>query len=279
MGLRTCATSRMLSVGLLLLAVLWLSGCGRNFQADSFAHDHGFSANLFLGDIFDMQGYLRGEGDVLRVYIEGDGLAWLSRKRPSSDPTPHEATAFVLAAADTSTAVLYLARPCQFVEGENLRNCATSFWTSARFSEQVVADMSLALDQAKVMAGARELELVGYSGGGAVAVLLAARRSDVRAIVTAAGNLDHRFWTAFHGVSPLRHSLNPADVAEQVQGIRQVHIVSRDDSIIPPAEVRSYVDRMSDTSMVRIREIRGIDHDGDWSGAVAAALRDVEQSW
>src|SRR3546814_2839304 len=63
-------------------------------------------------------------------------------------------------------------------------------WTSARFSDGVIVSMSDALDRLKEEAGASSLDLVGYSGGGGVAVLLAARRRDVVSIVTIAGNLD-----------------------------------------------------------------------------------------
>ncbi|MCJ2164994.1 MULTISPECIES: hypothetical protein [unclassified Pseudodesulfovibrio] len=266
------------AVGVLFLlsAGIIVSGCARKFPVQSFSGEHGFTQETFLGENFDLKWFWRGQGDVLRVYIEGDGKAWLSRSRPSSDPTPDDGAAFRLAAADTGTAVMYLARPCQFVEGEQARNCITPFWTSARFSEPVIQDLSLALDAAKSRIGARRLELVGYSGGGAVAVLLAARRDDVDLIVTVAGNLDHTLWTEMHGVSPLRDSLNPVNVARGVQGIRQVHIVSVDDEVVPPAVVESYVRAMTDTNTVRIVTVKGVEHDGDWREAVAAVFADQE---
>lgn len=50
---------------------------------------------------------------VLTIYIEGDGLAWLSRARPSDDPTPNHALGLQLALRHPDNAVAYLARPCQ----------------------------------------------------------------------------------------------------------------------------------------------------------------------
>ncbi|WP_051249565.1 alpha/beta hydrolase [Maridesulfovibrio zosterae] len=254
-----------------LLLSFFLSSC-TSFNHQSFGREHGFDSKVFSEKKFSIQGYQRGKAKRLRVYIEGDGKAWLSRSRPSSDPTPNNPVSFYLAAEDNSPAVLYLARPCQYVEKENRRNCIVPFWTSARFSELIINDLNKALDEAKSVAGANDLELVGYSGGGAVAVLLAARRDDVDLIVTVAGNLDHSFWTDFHNVSPLRYSLNPADVAEKVQHIRQIHIVSFDDAVIPESVCRSYLSRMTDLSMVTVIRVDDIGHTGDWRLVVKRVL-------
>ena len=254
-----------------LLLALCLAGCARGFPAAEFAGANHFSEQVLRGETFDLQWFARGQGSLLRVYIEGDGRAWLTRSRPSSDPTPDEAVAFRLAAADSAPAVAYLPRPCQFA-GEGSRNCLIPFWTSARFSEPVIRDLSLLLDAARALAGADRLELVGYSGGGAVAVLLAARRSDVARLITVAGNLDHAAWTALHHVSPLRDSLNPKDVAPQVQHIPQVHLVGANDAIMPRAVAESFVRAMTDPSQTSIVAVAGADHESGWAAALAAVL-------
>ena len=258
-----------------LFAALLLAGCAGRFQADSFAARHGFRAHLFPGKTFDLKWFSRGAGPVLRAYIEGDGKAWLNRRRPSSDPTPDHAAAFELAVRDPGQAVAYLARPCQFTQGDERRNCQPPFWTSARFAEPVVADLSAALDSAMQAAGANRLELVGYSGGGAAALLVAARRDDVDRVITVAGNLDHSFWTRLHRVSPLRHSLNPADEADRLQAVDQVHLVSDGDAVMPPAVAESYVGRMADPARVRIVTVPGIAHTGDWGPALARVLKET----
>ena len=260
-------------LGALLLALLFLAGCAGRFPADSFARTNGFTPHLSHGRNYDLKWFLRGAGPVLHVYIEGDGKALLTRRKPSPDPTPHRAESFRLAARDQSPAVAYLARPCQFTEGDERRGCAPCAWTSARFSEQTVSDMSAAVDEAMRAAGATRLVLVGYSGGGAVAMLLAARRDDVALAVTVAGNLNHAFWTEHHGVSPLRESLNPADFADRLQSVPQIHVVSDEDHVIPPIVAQSFVDRMGDQSRARILIVHGLEHDGDWGPAVAEALK------
>lgn len=116
---------------LFLLALLQLQACagGDSRQAArALGASRGFAETLYPTPYFILYGQFRpGTGDVLRVYIEGDGHAWQSRTRPSADPTPHNPVGLRLALADPSPApLLYLARPCQYARGEVLRHCATA---------------------------------------------------------------------------------------------------------------------------------------------------------
>ncbi len=144
---------------------------------------------------FTLYGLLRparsGGAGRLHVYIEGDGHAWENTRTPSSDPTPHSDVTLRLAAADpTACAVLYLARPCQYTRVLSPA-CATRYWTDARFAPEVISATNAAIDRAKAQTGAQRVVLVGFSGGGAVAVLAATLRDDVAFLGTVAGNLDH----------------------------------------------------------------------------------------
>ena len=67
--------------------------------------------------------------------------------------------------------------------------------------------------------------MIGFSGGGAVAILVSAQRRDVTGIRTVAGNLNHKVWTTYHNVNPLKGSLNAVDVANKVSDIPQIHYV------------------------------------------------------
>jgi len=256
-----------------LLWVLLLAGCGSRAALIQSSIEAGFSQTTFVGTYFDLEVFSRGSGPVAYVYIEGDGRAWLDRRTPSSDPTPSDPIALSLALTDTHSAVAYLARPCQYVEGDHRRNCSIPLWTSARFAEPVVEDMNLALDDIKMRTHADHVVLVGYSGGGAISLLLAARRNDVDLVVTVAGNVEHSFWTRMHGVAPLRDSLNPKDMALALQTIHQIHIVSNDDDIVPESVVQSYLAEMTDMSNVRVITVDGISHTGDWASVVPGVLK------
>lgn len=206
---------------------------------------------------------LQSVSDHLVVYIEGDGFAWRSRSTPSADPTPINPLALRLALVRPADGVAYLGRPCQYV-GANRHGCSQRYWTHARFSPEVIEAMDSALNQLKDMFDARRLTLVGYSGGGAVAALLAVRRSDVIRLVTVAANLDHEAWTEYHRLSPLRESLNPIDDAIQLREISQVHFVGSADIVVPPKIVHTFKKRLGHSPRVDVQTLSGFDHECCW---------------
>ena len=163
---------------------------------------------------------------------------------------------------DPGPAVLYLARPCQYQPRPLPPACDVSVWTSHRYSETVITAMNAAITE--VAAEFDKVALVGYSGGGSVAALVAARRQDVAWMMTIAANLDHRAWTELHRVSPLTGSLNAADIAQAVENIPQMHLVGGHDKIAPLAIIQSFMDRMSDESRAQMKVEPGFDHYCCW---------------
>lgn len=204
---------------------------------------------------------LSARGHPLTVYIEGDGLAWLSRRRLSSDPTPTDPIALRMAARDPGPNVVHLARPCQYVDDPA---CHPRYWSSHRFSEDVVSAVDQAIDHFRKRIGAAEVHLVGYSGGGAVAALIAARRKDVASLRTVAGNLDHEALNRHFGVSPLTGSLNPADYAAALSHVPQHHFVGREDHVVPAFVAGGFAGKAGDTRCIRISAIDGVSHEYGW---------------
>jgi len=232
--------------------------------ADQIATRGGLVADDIQAAPFHLRVYRRpSHASTLRVYIEGDGHAWTTVHTPSEDPTPWAPIALELAARDPSVDVAYLARPCQYVRGDSA--CDTAFWTDRRYGETVVHSLDLAVDTLKNAASARRLELVGYSGGGVVAALIAARRQDVTSLRTIAANLDTEAWTMSHDLTPLNGSLNPADTASALAGLPQIHFVGGDDTNVNASVVRSFVRRMGPSQCARIRIEPGLTHNGDWA--------------
>lgn len=177
----------------------------------------------------------------LHLYIEGDGRAWLSRTQPSPDPTPTEPTALRLAVLDPAANVVYLARPCQWVPMAENPRCQPTYWTNKRFSPEVILAMSEAITQIKQQSHNQQVALVGYSGGGAVASLLAQSRDDIISLRTVAGYLDVEYANAWHHVSPMPDSLNPIKRAHTIAGLAQIHFSGSEDTVIPPAIAQRYV--------------------------------------
>jgi len=270
-------------IAALTLWVFASLGCaGRHQRLDgretaaALAATAGFSARSITAGGFVLKAFARSSPDTtLTVYIEGDGNSWLNRVTPSKDPTPKLPLAFMLAAADPSGNVFYLARPCQFLSPRELAACPARYWTSDRYASDVVEALSLAVDEAKRETGAKSVRLAGFSGGGTLAALLAASRNDVEGFMTLGGNLDTAAWTGLHGLTPLSGSLNPADEAGYLRGVPQTHIVGEKDAVCPRRVAESYLRRLGPDSSARLVVEPGLGHaDEAWAARWPQLLRD-----
>ena len=171
----------------------------------------------------------------------------LNRSTQSSDPTPNTHTGLQLALAHPSNAA-YLARPCQYQL--TTQPCPSKYWLESRFAEEVIAEMDIAISRIKSQLAAKWLNIVGYSGGAAVAALITARRDDIIRLVTIAGNLDHKTWTQHHIVPPLLGSLNPMQVRDKLKDLPQWHFVGGRDIIIPSSLAVSFSRNFSHSEIV-----------------------------
>jgi len=258
------------------IASLLVAGCSsgyfvpRQHKAELFAEQAGWSYRLVSAGEFDIVSYSSPSAvgaEVLAVYIEGDGLAFLDRTTASPDPTPSDPLALRLAIAARRGPAVYLARPCQFIIAEHPRNCVPAIWTNRRYAPEVVATMNRAIEMIKTTSRAQRLVLVGYSGGGALAVLVAAQRSDVVGLVTIAANLDLGYWTRHNQLAPLTGSIDPASVADRIASIPQVHFSGSRDEIVPPDTIRAFLSHFPRSSRARAVEVNGFDHSCCWATA------------
>ena len=257
----------------LAAALLTLAACAANAPAarrsaaEQVALDAHWQPLLLATDTFALRAFAPETlqaGNELTIYIEGDGAAWIDANTPSFDPTPREPTGLQLALRDDSNHAVYLARPCQYVAGDERRNCSARYWTNRRFAPEVVAAANQAIDQLKRRYGAQRLQLIGYSGGGAIAALVAARRRDVVRLVTVAGNLDTDTWTQEKGIAPLTGSLNPAAAWQALARIPQLHFVGADDTTMPATVARHYRDRFTTAPRPVVVVVPGYDHHCCW---------------
>jgi pimeloyl-ACP methyl ester carboxylesterase len=264
-----------------LLAVLMAACCGcvvpqgdLRLNAGLIAAQGQLLPMMLDAGPFRLAAYARlsSPGLPLRVYIEGDGRAWITRRQVSLDPTPRDPVALRLAAADPTANVVWLARPCQFVSGVDWRSCNPHDWTDQRYAPRIVEAMDLAVESLRAAAATEQVELIGFSGGGALAVLIAARRSDVATIRTVAGNLDIEAFATIHRISPLNGSLNPRDAAVSLAETPQLHLVGAEDSVVSPVLVESYQAQLPHRRCSRSRLIEGAAHQSGWAERWAALL-------
>ena len=218
-----------------LCLLLILTGCtSPAVKLMQQAESMGFQSLELQGNGFVMQAFHRlpaASFTRLHVYLEGDGRPWERGRIPADDPTTRESVMLPLMALDPSPA-LYLARPCYNGHAHDL-GCHQGLWTQARYGGEVVEAMAQALQAFAERHHIREWVLLGHSGGGSLALLLANRLAQTRAVVTLAANYDIDVWADHHHYLRLETSLNPAKQADL--GLEEWHLLARNDVTVPPS--------------------------------------------
>lgn len=262
----------------IFLGCFFVSGCANltaspTERADTLAQQNGF-VNVPLQS--GLHAYWRTQSSSatapeLTIYIEGDGAHW-PRGLPPADPTPINPYALKLAIADTTSNVAYLGRACQYLPASELAKCPLALWTDARFGDDAITSMSRSIDEIKTKTKAKSLRLVGYSGGGTLALLVLAKRLDVSCLVTVAAPLDTETWAATLGVSPLKNSHNPALDMDSTSEFRQTHFQGGADAVVPPSTTLAFRSRHPTAKFVLDENY---DHeccwDKQWAQRIAAA--------
>lgn len=232
----------------------------------------GFSREIVTGTDYRHLLVLGGDPGMagnLVVYVEHDGLPWLQPDVVSDDPTPRHPLALELMARDTGYRA-YIGRPCYFGLQSD-RGCSARSWTDARYADAVVRSMAAVVNRLVAQRGTPAgVTLVGYSGGGTIAWLMARHIPATTAVVTVAANLDVGAWTALHHFTPLTGSLDPAAAAPLPAAVRQLHLVGGRDGNVPPATVHAMVARQRGAALI---ERPAFDHVCCWLDAWPAIYR------
>ncbi|MFO1257104.1 MAG: alpha/beta hydrolase [Gammaproteobacteria bacterium] len=243
----------------------------------SQAEQQGFQEQVLNAGNFKLTTLKRfsAHSETLNIYIEGDGHAWSSFTRISPDPTPHQPVALQLALLDPHPSVAYLARPCQYSLKHD-PHCAPKYWTSHRFAPEVVASLSIAMDALKKESGAEHITLIGFSGGGGLSALLAARRNDVIKLITVAGDLDHQMMSEYHHTTPQPDSLNPIHDAKQLRAISQIHLSGEQDTIVPPSIAAHFISQAGNPQTARHLVLKEVTHNKGWEKIWPQIISDTQ---
>ena len=167
------------------------------------------------------------ETKPVRIYIEGDSSPF------KDNSATYDTLIRDLAFNDPNANVVYLARPCQYVEEDDW--CSPSDWGDGRFSKPIIDSMTEAVNQ---IARGRPVILIGYSESAMISGLMISRNPDMRVQkwITIAGVLNHGNWTKHLKMRPLVNSLD----LTVWPNVPQVHFVGGMDTIVPPTVVASY---------------------------------------
>lgn len=243
----------------LALLIFLLSGCMSQNQssknkvnqtAESIAQSNNFTKQLIKTHTFTLTSFQKfstphsTSHKAMTIYIEGDGRTWITRSKLSDNPTPKNPLALKLAVLDNSQNVAYLARPCQYTPHDLDQACNPLVWSDHRFSEKTVQSMNEAIEILKNTAKSKQIHLVGFSGGGAIAILIAARRNDIASLRTVAGDLNPGALSQYHHTSPLTGSLDPIAIAQKLISLPQQHFAGEKDKTVPSFIAKDFVTQM-----------------------------------
>lgn len=255
--------------------LLLISGCASpSALFDRYAEQEALGKTIMRGRNFEHAVYEKHKDAVssreLHIYIGSDGTPW-DQNRHAADPTPRNPLALRLMLADAGPAI-YLGRPCYHGVG-SIEECTSPLWTSARYSEPVIASMAAVIKDLSDERRVDRVVLIGYSGGGAIASLLAARLGNVSTLITVAANLDTDAWTTAHSYEPLFASLNPAQTGPIPQGVRQIHLYGASDSNVPHETTLAFLARNSNARAIEYPDFtHACCWESVWSRTLSALL-------
>ena len=201
---------------------------------------------------------------LYKIYIEGDGYSFNRYGLPTNNPTPHGTLVRELAFGDQNANVIYLARPCQFIQKGI---CSQRHWTTARFAPEII---NAEYEAIKQIAKNNPVILIGYSGGAQVVGLIAVNKPDlqIKKVITIAGNLDHLKWTQYLGLPPLNESMNLEAYQDSFKKLHQHHFVGSDDKVVPAFLVKDFVKNNN-----LITYVNGANHNQHWE-SIYQTIRD-----
>ncbi len=258
---------------------LALLGCTLATPATRFealAEQHGLEAATVSGSGFDHRVFsapapetATARPSTLHVYYGSDGSPFIDGRHIARDPTPQRPLTLALMDRDPFPSV-FVGRPCYhgLVDG-----CDARLWTVARYSPSLVESMTAATARVIEARAPARVVLVGYSGGGAFALLVAERLERVDAVVTVAANLDIAAWTDHHGYTPLHGSVDPIDLAGRREAQHHLHLSGSNDENVPPAVQRRVLEKLPPDAA---RIIDGFDHRCCWAAEWAGIMAEVE---
>ena len=234
-----------------ILVILWVLILGACAHKNPLS-DMAFQTTMAPPHVVASWYKITRPGEAVKIYIEGDGNAFDSEGIPTDNPTPKGEFMRCLAANDPSPNVVYLGRPCQYLQ---TGACSPKDWTTGRFSKVIIDSMDEVIKAFMKKAKTKQIILIGFSGGAQVTGLVAVRHPGwIKKWITISGVLDQKAWSDYHGDKPLVGSLNLKDKQKELKKIDQIHYVGDEDEVVPP----ELVQRMADLENIRV--IKGAGH-------------------
>ena len=198
------------------------------------------------------------------VYIEGDGDPTYLDREVTVDSTPENPVALHLASRDNAGNLGYIARPCMYMEVPDKNECDPKYWSTRRYSPEVLQAYNAALDDMKARYDITEFNLIGYDGGANIAAALAAQRKDVASLHTVAGNLTPDMVYEKTGQALDADNVRANVIAPALAGMPQHHFIGAGDEVTPPSVYHSFRQAMGPSNCVHYTLVQDADHERGW---------------
>lgn len=249
------------------LVIFLLSGCVSPLKITDrtikISSEQGLEPEIYKTENFSIFTLkkITNHDEILRVYIEGDGKAFVNKYTASSNPTPTSYFLVNLIKEDAAANILYLARPCQY-QSTNQGFCATNkYWTKNRLAPEVIVAMNEVLAEFANF----KIEIIGYSGGGEIAKYLALRNRNIINLRTIAGNVDQEEFAKTHKVPALDDNFNEGDLVK-LSKLPQIHFIGEKDKIVPINVIQKYLQKLPQQNCFKIIEVKNATHTKGWNG-------------
>ena len=241
-----------MKLAFVLAASLLVSGCisfspsSSQFEAKQIETGH-FSLAVWEKNTIQ-------KGQPLHIYFEGDG-----------DPNPSHKVAFDFAQQDPASNVVYVARPCQWVD-DKICSQKPQIYKEARFHPEIMKEMQELTEYLIRKHQASSVTLIGYDGGAVVALNMASH-IPTNKIISIAGITDILAYNTYHDLPEVEPDEieNPADSLALLETIPQVHYVGKEDTVTPRRLVERFVARMRNPKSAVVKVVPGTDHT-NWEG-------------
>lgn len=184
------------------------------------------------------------KGNPIRFYIEGDGY-----------PNPNTPVALKMAQQDEHSNVVYLTRPCQYMENELCKN--KSIYKEARFHREIIQEMEELSLYFIQKYKAPSVEFIGYDGGGTMALLLGTRIPITTQVITVAGILNTTAQPNLH-----EDTIHLSTQKDTLARIPQVHYVGGKDNVATRRSAERFVARLKNPKSAKVKVFPNMTHNG-----------------
>ena len=218
----------------------------------------GFKRQDILGEEITLAAWTKDIKPLkkLRIYIDGNAK---STGLFAQKPVVEMPVARFYAQKDTYPHIMYLARPCLFVDNPK---CNSAVWQEGQFQEEIIDEMKAAIERTLKKYHIKEIELIGYDGGATMALLLSTRLKGVDVkVITIAGILDVEQYALLNDVDLSDYSENPAKELFSLSQIYQVHFIGAKDKTVPIEFVKLFRKNMPDPRHFEVNVVQSATHD------------------